>query len=115
METLSTLRHVPSDLDIPLQVQVPNAGQSSGKGGVPSSGKLAVASGGESVRAVLKYNNDEGRKAILDMAINVHHDFGKFNSSLSVSLTPSNLALVKSNPNVNWFEGDGRVIYCSIR
>ena len=55
------------------------------------------------------------RKAILDMAINVHHDFGKFNSSLSVSLTPSNLALVKSNPNVNWFEGDGRVIYCSIR
>lgn len=67
------------------------------------------------VRAVIKYNNDEGREAILSMAKTVHHDFGLFNSSLSVSLDPTDLDVLKKNPNVDWFEGDGRVIYCSIR
>lgn len=55
------------------------------------------------------------REAILAVAKTVHHDFGQFNQSLSVSLTSSNLKDIKSNPNVDWFEGDGRVIYCSIR
>jgi len=67
------------------------------------------------VRAVLKYRNDEGRDAILALSKTVYHDFGPFNHSLAVSLTSSNLKDIKSDPNVDWFEGDGKVIYCSIR
>mmetsp|Transcript_58964 Transcript_58964/g.125253 ORF Transcript_58964/g.125253 Transcript_58964/m.125253 type:complete len:87 (-) Transcript_58964:2797-3057(-) len=55
------------------------------------------------------------RKAIIDAASSVHHDFGPFNQSLAVSLLLSDLEDIKSNPNVEWYEGDGRVIYCSIR
>ena len=55
------------------------------------------------------------RAAILAAAKTVHHDFGPFNDSLAVSLTLGNLEDIKTNPNVDWFEGDGRVIYCSIR
>ena len=55
------------------------------------------------------------REAILAASKTVHHDFGVFNQSLAVSLTASNLEEIKKNSNVDWFEGDGRVIYCSIR
>lgn len=55
------------------------------------------------------------RNAILAAVKTVHHDFGPFNNSLAVSLTLGNLKDIKTNPNVDWFEGDGKVIYCSIR
>lgn len=63
----------------------------------------------------MKFSFFHLRNAILDIATTVHHDFGQFNESLSVSMAPSKLEELKSNPNVDWFEGDGRVIYCSIR
>lgn len=104
--------------DLPIQVKIPLSAiaqppvtveKAAGNSSEPATTAVAV------VRAVIKYNNDEGREAILSMAKTVHHDFGLYNSSLSVSLTPTDLDVIKKNPNVDWFEGDGRVIYCSIR
>ncbi|KAL3793322.1 hypothetical protein HJC23_003832 [Cyclotella cryptica] len=69
----------------------------------------------EPVRAVLKYRNEDGRNAILSAAKTVHHDFGPFNESLAVSLLACDLEKLKLDANVEWFEGDGKVIYCSIR
>eukprot|EP00578_Thalassiosira_sp_NH16_P023056 CAMPEP_0181087050 /NCGR_PEP_ID=MMETSP1071-20121207/6070_1 /TAXON_ID=35127 /ORGANISM="Thalassiosira sp., Strain NH16" /LENGTH=117 /DNA_ID=CAMNT_0023168921 /DNA_START=39 /DNA_END=392 /DNA_ORIENTATION=+ len=116
--TSNTLREIPSDVDIPLQVQVPTAPSlTTGKGGGDSSAnnKPEEVDGEELVRAVLKYSTADGREAILAVAKTVHHDFGPFNQSLAVSLSSINLDSIKSNPHVDWFEGDGRVIYCSIR
>lgn len=102
--------------DLPIQVKIPFSIVAQPPSPVE---KEAAANSNEPattvVRAVIKYNNDEGREAILSMAKTVHHDFGSFNSSLSVSLAPTDLDVIKKNPNVDWFEGDGRVIYCSIR
>mmetsp|Transcript_17403 Transcript_17403/g.31477 ORF Transcript_17403/g.31477 Transcript_17403/m.31477 type:complete len:110 (+) Transcript_17403:112-441(+) len=109
---MASLREVPSDLDIPLQVQVPQLPAPSLAGGNAS---FKHTANDDSVRAILKYRNDEGRKAILDVANTVHHDFGPFNQTLAVSLPSSNLDEIKLNRNVEWYEGDGRVIYCSIR
>lgn len=75
----------------------------------------AAAKGDDLVRAVLKYNNEKGRKAILSVAKTIHHDFGQYNQSLSVSLIQNDLDKLKEDSNVDWFEGDGKVIYCSIR
>lgn len=55
------------------------------------------------------------RDAILLASTTVHNDFGQLNQTLVVSLSPDNLEKMKSDANVEWFEGDGRVIYCSIR
>lgn len=101
---------IPSDL--PTQVKIPAAGVTQ-----PLAASNIAASPIEpaKVRAVLKYRNYDGRESILAVAKNVHHDFGEFNSSLAVSLSPADLETIKKNPNVDWFEGDGRVIYCSIR
>ncbi len=99
---------IPSDL--PTQVKIPAAGVTQ-----PLAASNVAASPPAKVRAVLKYRNYDGRESILAVATNVHHDFGDFNSSLAVSLAPADLEIIKKNPNVDWFEGDGRVIYCSIR
>lgn len=95
--------------DVPLQVQFPVP---SVKDEVSSATPTAD---GEFVRAVLKYRNDDGRDAILALAKTVYHDFGPYNHSLAVSISPSDLEGIKSNSNVDCFEGDGKVIYCSIR
>ena len=101
---------IPSDL--PTQVKIPAAGVTQ-----PLAVAEVAASPSEpaKVRAVLKYRNYDGRESILAVAKHVHHDFGEFNASLAVSLSPADLEAIKKNPNVDWFEGDGRVIYCSIR
>ena len=57
----------------------------------------------------------EGWEAILFVAKTVHHDFGLFNQTLAVSLPASDLEEIKSDKNVEWFEGNVRVINCSIR
>jgi len=106
--TSSIVTDVPSGSGIPLQVQVPTLLSAGGNSSVEPSD-------GEFVRAVIKYNNENGRTAILAAAKTVHHDFGTFNNSLAISLTLADLEEIKTNPNVDWFEGDGRVIYCSIR
>jgi hypothetical protein len=100
---------LPSDL--PTQVEIPSATRTQSTLKAEASSESATTT----VRAVLKYSNDDGRNAILSVAKTLHHDFGVFNSSLAVSLSPSDLETIKKNPNVDWFEGDGRVIYCSIR
>ncbi|KAL3781463.1 hypothetical protein ACHAW5_009654 [Stephanodiscus triporus] len=105
----SNAHGIPSDIGIHLQVQVP------AHSSVGNFFSVEPTSGGGFVRAVLKYNNEDGRNAILAAAKTVHHDFGPFNNSLAVSLTLDNLKDIKTNPNVDWFEGDGKVIYCSIR
>ena len=100
---------IPSDL--PTQVKIPSAGVTQ-----PLASDVAASpSEPAKVRAVLKYRNNDGRESILAVAKSVHHDFGEFNSSMAVSLSPADLEDIKKNPNVDWFEGDGRVIYCSIR
>ncbi|KAL9191325.1 hypothetical protein ACHAXT_001031 [Thalassiosira profunda] len=100
--------------DIPLQVHVPTGGGSPFAKAPARQPEAEVAAEG-CVRAVLKYRNEEGRKAILSVAKMVHHDFGPFNESLAISLSPADLEGIKTNTNIDWFEGDGRVIYCSIR
>jgi hypothetical protein len=101
---------IPSDL--PTQVNFPSAAITQ----PPALSEVAAeTSEPAKVRAVLKYRNNDGRESILAVAKNVHHDFGEFNSSLAVSLSSADLETIKKNPNVDWFEGDGRVIYCSIR
>lgn len=45
----------------------------------------------------------------------MHHDFSQFNDTIVVSVKQGDLEIIKKNPNVDWFEGDGKVIYCSIR
>mmetsp|Transcript_9618 Transcript_9618/g.14268 ORF Transcript_9618/g.14268 Transcript_9618/m.14268 type:complete len:106 (-) Transcript_9618:149-466(-) len=101
---------IPSDL--PTQVKIPSAGVTQ-----PLAVSEVAASPNEpaKVRAVLKYRNNDGRESILAVAKNIHHDFGEFNSSVAVSLSAADLEIIRKNPNVDWFEGDGRVIYCSIR
>jgi len=102
---------LPSDIDIPLkEVQIPATPSAEG-----SSLATPAVDAADCVRAVLKYRNDDGRNSILAVAKAVHHDFGQFNSSLAVSLAPADLEDMKSNSNIDWFEGDGKVIYCSIR
>mmetsp|Transcript_10772 Transcript_10772/g.19533 ORF Transcript_10772/g.19533 Transcript_10772/m.19533 type:complete len:108 (-) Transcript_10772:154-477(-) len=105
-----SLSDIPSALDIPLQVQVRRPSSLDAR-----NASVTPTADGDSVRAILKYHNDEGRRAIIASSLSVHHDFGPLNQSLAVSLSLSNLESIKSNPNVEWFEGDGRVIYCSIR
>ena len=100
----------PTILDIPVKkiVQQSTANVSTAApDGAPRDDEL--------VRAVLKYHNEDGRNAILSMAKIVHHDFGPFNESLAVSLFACDLEKLKMDVNVEWFEGDGKVIYCSIR
>ncbi len=100
---------IPSDL--PTQVKIPpRVTQQAAVSEVAASPSEPAK-----VRAVLKYNNNDGRQSILAVAKTIHHDFGEFNSSMAVSLSPADLEDIKKNPNVDWFEGDGRVIYCSIR
>ena len=64
---------------------------------------------------MLRYHNQEGRKAILAVAKTIHHDFGAYNESLAISVSSSDLDTLKKDGNVEWYEGDGKVIYCSIR
>lgn len=99
----------PAILDIPLKVEKPVSPITTTP--IP----VIEAKGDEIVRAVLKYHNEDGRKAILAVATTIHHDFGAFNESLSVSLVQADLDKLKENENVEWFEGDGKVMYCSIR
>ena len=54
----STLREIPSDLDIPRQVQVPAPIEKGVKG--DESTNKPTSDGGH-VRAVFRYNNEEGR------------------------------------------------------
>ena len=102
---------IPSDL--PTQVNFPPVAVTQ----LPALSEVAAEASSEpaKVRAVLKYINNDGRQSILAVATNVHHDFGDFNSSLAVSLSSAYLETIKKNPNVDWLEGDGRGIYCSIR
>ena len=97
---------IPSDL--PTQVKFPSAG-------VKKPFAVAQVAVDDDVRAVLQYKNNAGRESILAVAKTLHHDFGDYNSSVAVSLSKSDLEVIKKNPNVDWFEGDGRIIYCSIR
>ena len=100
----------PSILDIPVKKvvhQSPANVATAAQDGAPRDDEL--------VRAVLKYLNEDGRNAILSVAKALHHDFGPFNESLAVSLFACDLENLKSDANVEWFEGDGKVIYCSIR
>ena len=70
---------------------------------------------GEFVRVVVKYLNDEGRTAIIKAANTIHHDFSAYNQTLAISITPTDLEELKKNTNIDCFEGDGKVQYCSIR
>mmetsp|Transcript_8681 Transcript_8681/g.18540 ORF Transcript_8681/g.18540 Transcript_8681/m.18540 type:complete len:105 (-) Transcript_8681:248-562(-) len=96
---------------IPFQVQVPNTVANST---ISNVGRISFSEA-PIQRAIFKYKNEEGRKKIIDTAKVVHHDFGQFNETLAVSVTTSDLESLKSDPDLEWFEGDGRVIYCSIR
>lgn len=64
MSSSSPISSVPSDPNIPLQVQIPG-GAPSLRGETPTTENRAPAAtipaGGENVRAVLKYRNKEGR------------------------------------------------------
>ena len=64
MSSSSPISSVPSDPNIPLQVQIPG-GAPSLRGETPTAENRAPAAtipaGGENVRAVLKYRNKEGR------------------------------------------------------
>lgn len=100
----------PSILDIPIKVE--RFAQSPT---LNSTSKNPVVKGDDTVRAVLKYHNEKGRNAILSAAKTIHHDFGAYNESLSVSLLQADLDKLKRDDNVEWFEGDGKVIYCTIR
>ena len=64
MSSSSPITSVPSDPNIPLQVQIPG-GAPSLRGETPTAENRAPAAtipaGGENVRAVLKYRNKEGR------------------------------------------------------
>lgn len=73
------------------------------------------ASSDGSVRAVLGYRNPQGKQAILDASRKVHHDFSELNGTLAISILPEDLEELKRNEGVEWFEGDGKVIYCTIR
>ena len=96
-----------------FQVQVPGPTLSSMNNINPEI--PAIRDGTSLVRAIFKYHNGKGREAILATAKIVHHDFGLHNGTMAVSLASSDLEVLKSDPNVECFEGDGRVIYCSIR
>ena len=100
----------PTILDIPMRVekldQSPN---------LNSATQSLDVKGDGMVRAVLKYHNEKGRNVIMSAAKTIHHDFGAYNESLSVSLSQADLDKLKQDINVEWFEGDGKVIYCSIR
>lgn len=102
----------PTILDIPVKI---DASSSARHSIINQSAPVQAVEGDEVVRAVLKYHNKEGRDAIMSAAKTIHHDFGPFNESLSVSLLEVELDKLKSDVNVEWFEGDGKVIYCSIR
>ena len=105
---------VPTHLDIPRQVQIPSPRTSlRGSDVVIQSSPPLVD--GEFVRAVVKYLNDEGRTAIIKAANTIHHDFSAYNQTLAISIRPKDLEELKSNPNIDCFEGDGKVRYCSIR
>ena len=104
---------IPSDL--PTQVKFPSSASITQPPAVSEVAAAPIIEEQARVRAVLKYRNNEGRESILAVAKNIHHDFGEFNSSVAVSLSSADLETIKKNPNVDWFEGDGRVIYCSIR
>ena len=100
---------VPTHLDIPRQVQIPSP-RSSLRGSV-----IQSIDDGEFVRAVVKYLHEEGRTAIINAANTIHHDFSSYNQTLAISIAPKDLEELKSNPNIDCFEGDGKVMYCSIR
>jgi|Transcript_5486 hypothetical protein len=107
---MSSSTEIPSSLNIPLRVKIPsNPSIEAQTHANPSMGANQL------VRAVLKYHNEEGRTTILSVAKSIHHDFGQWNQSLSVSVLPEDLEKLKLEKNVEWFEGDGRVFYCSIR
>jgi hypothetical protein len=99
---------LPTVLDIPLKVEKTQQTPT------PSLSTTA-AKDDDLVRAVLKYHNEKGRNAILSVAKTIYHDFGQYNQSLSVALIQNDLDKLKEDSNVEWFEGDGKVIYCSIR
>lgn len=103
---------VPTHLDIPRQVQIPSPRSRGSNVVIQSSPPI---DDGEFVRAVVKYLNDEGRTAIIKDANTIHHDFSAYNQTLAISITPNDLEELKSNPNIDCFEGDGKVMYCSIR
>lgn len=105
---------VPSHLDIPREVQVSSAPTSSSSQEIVGN-REGDRKATDEVRAVLKYNNSDGRDEIFAIAIAVHHDFSQFNDTIVVSVKQGDLEIIKKNPNVDWFEGDGKVIYCSIR
>ena len=103
---------VPTHLDIPRQVQIPSPRSRGSNVVIQSSLPL---DDGEFVRAVVKHLNDEGRTAIIKAANTIHHDFSKYNQTLAISITSKDLEELKSDPNIDCFEGDGKVMYCSIR
>ena len=105
---------VPTHLDIPRQVQIPSP-RTSLRGSDVVIQSSPPIDDGEFVRAVVKYLNDEGRTSIVKAANTIHHDFSEYNQTLAISITPKDLEELKSNPNIDCFEGDGKVMYCSIR
>ena len=62
-----------------------------------------------------RYHNPQGRQAIVDASRKIHHDFSELNGTLAISILPEDLEELKRNEGVEWFEGDGKVIYCTIR
>ena len=51
----------------------------------------------------------------MDASRKIHHDFSELNGTLAISILPEDLEELKRNEGVEWFEGDGKVIYCTIR
>ena len=105
----------PQLLDIPHKVETPSQSTIVNQVSISHLPPSIIRDGDELVQAVLKYHNLDGRNAILSVAKIINHDFGPLNKSLSVSLPREELDKLKKHKNVEWYEGDGKVLYCSIR
>ena len=64
---------------------------------------------------IVEFDSSKITAAIIKAANTIHHDFSEYNQTLAISTTSKDLEELKSDPNIDCFEGDGKVMYCSIR
>mmetsp|Transcript_26453 Transcript_26453/g.37911 ORF Transcript_26453/g.37911 Transcript_26453/m.37911 type:complete len:107 (-) Transcript_26453:592-912(-) len=63
------------------------------------------------VRIHIRYRNSEGRQVALQHAAVVHYDFDELSPILSVTIHKSSLPLLRSDPNIEYADGDGAVMF----
>lgn len=80
-------------------------------------GRIQVGNGagiendGRFIRINVRYLNAEGRNLALHHAVVLHYDFGHLSPIINITIPRTSISLLQSNPNIEYADGDGAVIF----